>query len=290
MSDLKIALLQDKARKSAAEALDATETLVAEAAANGANVVCTQELFQTPYFCRTQDPALFDLAESVPGPTTERFQAIAKRHGVVLLLSLFERRAPGLHHNTAAIIDADGSYLGKYRKMHIPQDPGFEEKYYFSPGDLGFKAWDTKFGKIGVIICWDQWYPESARLTALQGAQVIFCPTAIGWLKGDGPEVRRAQRDSWLRVQQGHAVANACYFAAINRVGVEGQIEFWGSSFVCDFHGDFVAKASESKPETVYAECDFSAMETRRRMWPFFRDRRIDAYAPILKRFDDERN
>ena len=212
---------------------------------------------------------------------------VSKELDVVLVLSSFEKRAPGLHHNTAAIIDADGTFLGKYRKMHIPQDPGFEEKFYFTPGDIGFQAWNTKYGKIGVIICWDQWYPESARLTALKGAEIIFVPTAIGWLPEEKPLLGESQRNAWLNVQKGHAVANGCYYAAINRVGIEGETEFWGTSFVADYYGEFVAKASENETEILYADCDLKAMEDHRRIWPFFRDRRIDSYQNILKRFDD---
>ncbi len=284
---VKIALLQDKARASVDEAAAVTEAAIAEAAANGAKIICTQELFLTEYFCWKQDPAFFDLAHPVPSPLTERFQRVAAEHGTVLILSLFELRAPGLHHNTALVIDADGSLLGKYRKMHIPQDPGFEEKFYFAPGDLGFRAFDTKYGRIGVIICWDQWYPESARLTALKGAEIIFCPTAIGGLAEEGPALASLQRDAWLNVQRGHAVANGCYYAAVNRVGVEHGTRFWGSSFVCDYYGNHMVLGSEEDCAILYAECDFRAMEEHRRMWPFFRDRRIDAYDNLLRRFDD---
>ena len=288
MEKLKIALLQDMDRGGKANAAEQTERLVEQAAAKGAKIICTQELFLTDYFCDVQDTKFFDLAESVPGPTTERFQSLAKKLGVVIILSLFERRAPGLHHNTAAIIDADGSILGKYRKMHIPQDPSFEEKFYFAPGDTGFKAWDTKFGRIGVIICWDQWYPESARLTALDGAQIIFCPTAIGWLQEEKAALGERQRNAWINVQRGHAVANGCYYAAVNRTGTERGVEFWGTSFVADYCGEFIAKASESKTEILLADCDLKALEDHRRIWPFFRDRRIDAYTGIMKRFGND--
>ena len=284
---VKIALLQDKARASVAEAADVTESLIAEAAANGAKIICTQELFLTEYFCWKQDPAFFDLSQPVPSALTDRFRGIAAKHAVVLILSLFEFRAPGLYHNTAAVIDADGSFLGKYRKMHIPQDPGFEEKFYFAPGDLGFRAFDTKYGRIGVIVCWDQWYPESARLTALRGAKIIFCPTAIGGIAGEGAELAALQRDAWLNVQRGHAVANGCYYAAVNRVGVEHGTKFWGSSFVCDFYGNHMTLGPEEECAVLYAECDFRAMEEHRRMWPFFRDRRIDAYENLTRRFND---
>ena len=284
---VKIALLQDKARASVDEAAAVTEAAIAEAAANGAKIICTQELFLTEYFCWKQDPAFFDLSHPVPSALTDRFRGIAAKHAVVLILSLFEFRAPGLYHNTAAVIDADGSFLGKYRKMHIPQDPGFEEKFYFAPGDLGFRAFDTKYGRIGVIVCWDQWYPESARLTALRGAKIIFCPTAIGGIAGEGAELAALQRDAWLNVQRGHAVANGCYYAAVNRVGVEHGTKFWGSSFVCDFYGNHMTLGPEEECAVLYAECDFRAMEEHRRMWPFFRDRRIDAYENLTRRFND---
>jgi N-carbamoylputrescine amidase len=285
MNSIRIACLQSAARDTPAAAHDRTEALIRQAAAAGAQILCTQELFDTPYFCRTQDPALFNLAEPVPGPTTRRFQSLAKELGVTLILSLFEKRAPGLCHNTAVLLDADGSLLGRYRKMHIPQDPGFEEKFYFTPGDLGFRAWDTAFGRIGVIICWDQWYPESARLTAMHGAQIIFCPTAIGWLPDEKAELGAAQHNAWLRVQQGHAVANGCYYAAVNRTGTEGQTEFWGSSFISDYTGTLLAEAPADREDILIADCDLTALETHRRMWPFFRDRRIDAYAGLTQRF-----
>jgi len=285
MNTIRIACLQSRALGSSAEALAHTETLIRAAAAKGANILCTQELFPTPYFCRTQDPGFFDLAEPIPGATTEHFAGVARELGVVLILSLFERRAPGLYHNTAAVIDADGRLLGKYRKMHIPQDPGFEEKFYFTPGDLGFRAWDTAFGRIGVIICWDQWYPESARLTALHGAEIIFCPTAIGWLPEEKAALGQAQHHAWRTVQQGHAVANGCYYAAVNRVGLEGETEFWGQSFVADYTGQLLAEADSAHEEILLADCDLQVLETHRRMWPFFRDRRIDAFAGLQQRF-----
>lgn len=282
---IKIALLQDRAYADSGISMQAHEARIREAAENGANIICTQELCFTHYFCNVQDPGNFDLAIPIPGEVTERFSALAKELGVVLILSLFEHRAPGLAHNTAVVIDADGTLAGKYRKMHIPQDPGFEEKFYFTPGDLGFRAWDTKFGRIGVIICWDQWYPESARLTALDGAEIIFCPTAIGGIDSEPAELAALQRDAWLNVQAGHAVANGCYYAAVNRVGVEAGTKFWGTSFVCDFYGNRIAQAGTDETEILYAECDMTAMEEHRRMWPFFRDRRIDAYGNITRRF-----
>ena len=284
---IKIALLQNRGYDDQSQAIQACQRQIAEAAANGAKILCTQELFLSKYFCRTQNTDYFNLAEEIPAATTALFQQTAQKHGVVLILSLFERRAPGLYHNTAVVIDADGKLLGKYRKMHIPQDPGFEEKFYFTPGDLGFGAFDSAFGRIGVIICWDQWYPEAARLTALAGANIIFCPTAIGGLDNEGEELAQKQRQAWLSVQKGHAAANACYYAAVNRIGQEGEIKFWGSSFVADFYGQKIALANDHAEEILYAECDFQALEEHRRIWPFFRDRRIDAYGKITRRFDD---
>lgn len=285
---IRIALLQDKARSSVEEAIRVTLEKIRQAAEQGANIICTQELFLTEYFCRTQDPACFDLAQPIPGPVTERFAEAAKKYGVVLILSLFERRAPGLAHNSAVILDADGTLAGVYRKMHIPQDPGFEEKFYFSPGDTGFRAWDTKFGRIGVIICWDQWYPESARITALDGAEIIFCPTAIGGIASEPESLADLQRDAWRNVQRSHAVANGCYYAAVNRVGTEHGTKFWGSSFVLDFYGNEIVSGSRTETGVLLADCDLRAMEEHRRMWPFFRDRRIDAYGPILERWHEK--
>lgn len=283
----RIALIQTLASADPADNVARTLELIRRAAAGGAKVICTQEMFTTLYFCRTQDTAHFDLAEPMPGPTTETLRALAAELGVVIIAAAFEKRAPGLHHNTAAIIDADGALLGLYRKMHIPQDPGFEEKFYFTPGDLGFRAWKTRFGTIGVLICWDQWYPEAARLTALQGAEILFYPTAIGWLAGEKHTLGVAQHTAWETVQRGHAVANGCYVAAINRIGTEGETEFWGQSFVSDHCGQIIAKASPDQEEIVFADCDLKAMEDHRRIWPFFRDRRIDAYDGILKRWGD---
>ena len=240
---VRIGLIQVREQGSAEANLAYTLDRIRQAAAGGAQIICTQELFTTSYFCRTQDPALFDLAESVPGPTTDALAALAAELGVVIIGSLFERRAAGVYHNTAAVIDADGSYLGKYRKMHIPQDPGFEEKFYFTPGDLGYKVWDTHFGKISVLICWDQWYPEAARLAALAGAEILFYPTAIGWLPEEKAELGSAQHTAWETVQRGHAVANGCYVAAVNRTGTEGDTEFWGQSFVADFYGQVMERA-----------------------------------------------
>lgn len=283
----KIALLQMQVDECPQVNKDRTEQAIREAAAHGAQIICTQELFTTPYFCRTQDTACFDLAEEIPGEVTARHQSLARELGVVIVASGFERRAAGVYHNTAWVVDADGSFLGVYRKMHIPQDPGFEEKFYFTPGDLGYKVWKTRFGRIGVLICWDQWYPEAARLTALQGAEILFYPTAIGWLPEEKPLLGAAQHCAWETVQRGHAVANGCYVAAINRIGTEGESEFWGQSFVADFCGQIMEKAPVDQEAIVYAECDLKALEDHRRIWPFFRDRRIDSYGDITQRWID---
>ena len=281
----RIALIQTRADAAPAQNLRRTVGLIRQAADRGARIVCTQELFTTPYFCRTQDPGHFDLAEPMPGPLTDKLGVLASELGVVVVAAAFEKRAPGLYHNTAAVIDADGSLLGLYRKMHIPQDPGFEEKFYFTPGDLGFPAWRTRFGTIGVLICWDQWYPEAARLAALHGAEILFYPTAIGWLPEEKVALGAAQHCAWETVQRGHAVANGCYVAAVNRVCTEGATEFWGQSFVSDFCGQVVARAAPDREEIVLADCDLAALEAHRRMWPFFRDRRIDHYHGLTERW-----
>lgn len=265
---------------------------IREAAAKGAQVIVTQEMVSTLYFCQEEDHKYFDWAEPIPGPTTERLAKLAGELGVVIVASLFERRAPGLYHNTAAVLDADGAYLGKYRKMHIPDDPLFYEKFYFTPGDLGFKTFATKFCKVGVLICWDQWYPEAARLTALAGADLLVYPTAIGWHPSEKAKYGEAQYQSWETIQRAHGIANGCYVAAVNRVGKEvivGEgLEFWGQSFVSDPSGKVIAKASQDREETITAEIDLGTIETRRTHWPFLRDRRVDAYAPLTKRFLDE--
>jgi N-carbamoylputrescine amidase len=268
--------------------------LIGEAAGRGAAVVCLPELFRTPYFCQREDAALFDLAEPIPGPATHAVAAAARRHGVAVVASLFERRAPGIAHNTAVVIDADGSLAGVYRKMHIPDDPGYYEKYYFTPGDLGFKAVDTRAGRIGVLVCWDQWFPEAARLTALAGAEVIFYPTAIGWHPAEKQAEGEAQRDAWRTVQRGHAIANGVYVAAVNRVGLErpdpsaAGLEFWGTSFCCDPQGVVLAEAGTAGEQVLVVEIDRARLEYVRRNWPFLRDRRIDAYGGLTKRFLDE--
>jgi len=269
-----------------------------QAAAKGAQIVCLPELFQTQYFCQREDAALFDLAEHIPGPATEKLAAAAKQLGIVLIASLFEKRAPGVYHNTAVMIDADGSLRGIYRKMHIPDDPLYYEKYYFTPGDLGFKAFDTQVGRVGTLVCWDQWYPEGARITALQGAQVLFYPTAIGWHPAEKKEFGIAQHDAWQTIQRAHAIANGVYVAVVNRVGFEqgdirgnkapGQgLEFWGGSFITDPFGRVIAQASHDKEEILLGEVDLRALEDIRRNWPFLRDRRVDSYAPITSRLID---
>lgn len=281
----RIALLQSGTFSSKEESLEHHVRLIRDAAAEGAQIVVTQELFLTPYFCTVEDTALFDLADKLPGPLTDLLGNLAGELGIVLIASLFEHRGPGLYHNTAAIFDADGSLMGLYRKNHIPQDPGFEEKFYFTPGDLGYPVWDTKFGKLGVLICWDQWYPEAARLMALAGAQVLIYPTAIGWLPSEKAELGKAQHCAWETVQRGHAVANGCFVAAVNRSGTHDGTEFWGQSFIANPYGEIVAKAGVTLEETLTYDLNFDEVENFRRIWPFFRDRRIDSYSDILKRW-----
>ena len=276
------------------ENMKKTLSWVDKAAKEGAQVICLPELYRSQYFCQKEDFNTFDLAETIPGPSTEVFQKAAKENNVAIVVPIFEKRAPGIYHNSAVIIDADGKILGVYRKMHIPDDPGFYEKYYFTPGDLGFKSFKTKFGNIGTLICWDQWYPEGARLTALQGAEVLFYPTAIGWHPSEKDKYGKEQRDSWITIQRSHAIANGVYVASVNRTGFEQPVKeqagiiFWGSSFICDPQGVILAQASEDKEEVIIAEVDLNHLETIRRNWPFLRDRRIDAYGDITKRYLDE--
>lgn len=260
-----------------------------EAAKKGAKIVCLQELFCSQYFCQTEDIELFKLAESIPGPSTEALSKVARKNKVVIVASLFEKRTAGLYHNTAVIIDADGKIAGKYRKMHIPDDPLYYEKFYFTPGDLGFQTHDTRYGKVGALVCWDQWFPEAARLTALSGAQFLFYPTAIGWLPDEDPEMNLAQHSAWETIQRGHAIANGVYVVVVNRVGREGKLNFWGQSFVADPFGRIIAKASADQEETLIAECDLSKVEITRQNWPFLRDRRIDAYDGLSYRFGDQK-
>lgn len=260
---------------------------IEEAAAKGASIICLQELFRSLYFCQSEDASRFDLAEPIPGPTTEALAAAASRHGVAIVGSLFERRAAGLYHNTAVMFERDGSISGVYRKMHIPDDPLYYEKYYFTPGDLGFRSFPAAGAQIGTLVCWDQWFPEAARLTAIAGAQVLFYPTAIGWHHSEKAEHGTAQHQAWELIQRSHAVANGVFVAVANRVGTEEGLEFWGGSFVADPFGRILAKASHDREEVLVVECDLDLIETTRRNWPFLRDRRIDAYGGILKRAID---
>ncbi|WP_373432555.1 carbon-nitrogen hydrolase [Geothrix sp. 21YS21S-2] len=280
------------------ENLRRAAAFVVEAASRGAQVVCLPELFQTQYFCQREDIALFDLAESIPGPATDLLGEVARTCGVVILASLFERRAAGLYHNTLAVLETDGAIKGLYRKMHIPDDPLYYEKFYFTPGDLGFKAHDTTFGRLGTLVCWDQWYPEGARLTAMMGASVLFYPTAIGWHPAEKAEYGESQYDAWRTIQRGHAIANGVFVAGVNRVGFEtgnirgdeapGQgLEFWGGSFLADPFGRILAQASHDKEEILIGDIDLELLETTRRNWPFLRDRRIDAYGDLPRRYLD---
>jgi N-carbamoylputrescine amidase len=286
-SNVTIGLIQMAMTPDPDDNLARAETQLRAAAARGARILCLPELFRTPYFCRSQDTAHFALAEPMPGPVTERLGRLAAELDAVVIAPYFERRAAGIYHNSAAVLDADGSLLGRYRKMHIPQDPGFEEKFYFTPGDLGYLCWQTRHGNIGVLICWDQWYPEAARLTALAGADILFYPTAIGWLAEEKEVLGAAQHNAWQTVQRGHAVANGCHVAAINRCGREGATEFWGRSFVANPYGEVIAEAATDRAETLVVDCDLQAAEEFRRIWPFFRDRRVDSYGDIGRRFRD---
>lgn len=287
----RIGLVQMRMGSEPAANLDAAIAGIREAAARGAQIVCLPELFRTRYFCQREDAALFDLAEPIPGPTSDVLARVARALRVVVVASLFERRAAGVYHNTAVILDADGTERGRYRKMHIPDDPLFYEKFYFTPGDLGFRAFDTAVGRVGTLVCWDQWYPEAARLTALAGADVLFYPTAIGWHPREKAEYGEAQVTAWQVMQRAHAIANGVYVAAVNRVGHEGAadggIEFWGASFVSDPFGIVLAEASRTDEAVLVVDCDRAHQEDIRRNWPFLRDRRIDAYAPITKRLLD---
>lgn len=293
-----VGLLQMSASSDPDKNLQRAIDKIHQAAARGAQVICLPELFQTQYFCQREDSALFDLAEPVPGPTTNKLSAVAQQLGIVLIASIFERRAAGVYHNTAAIFDADGTLRGLYRKMHIPDDPLYYEKFYFTPGDLGFRAFDTAVGRVGTLVCWDQWYPEGARLTALQGAHVLFYPTAIGWHPAEKAEFGQVQHDAWRTVQRAHAIANGVYVAVVNRVGHEtgdirgnaapgAGLEFWGGSFLCDPFGRVLAEGSHDKEEILTGEVDLRSLEEVRRNWPFLRDRRIDSYAPITNRLID---
>ncbi len=287
----RIGLVQTSCSTDPEENLAKAERKIREAAAQSAQVICLQELFRSQYFCREENAELFSLAETIPGPSTYRIGQIARELGVVVVASLFEKRAAGLYHNTAAVLGADGELQGVYRKMHIPDDPLYYEKFYFTPGDLGFLNFDTRFGRIGVQVCWDQWYPEGARATSMLGASVLFYPTAIGWHPHEKAQYGESQRDAWRTIQRAHAIANGVYVAAVNRIGFEGTpdngLEFWGSSFVADPSGQIIADASVDKEEILIAEIDPKRCDEVRRNWPFFRDRRIDAYTPILQRWRD---
>ena len=263
-----------------------------QAGRDGAQIICTQELFRSQYFCQAEKHEYFKLAERIPGPSVEAFQKVARRHKAVVIASLFEKRAEGLYHNTAVVIDADGSFLGIYRKMHIPDDPLYYEKFYFTPGDTGFRVWNTRYGRLGVLVCWDQWYPEGARLTALQGAEILFYPTAIGWHPSEKAEYGPNQHGAWEIIQRSHAVANGCYVAAVNRIGTETPeggdgIEFWGQSFVAGTSGQILGKASVDRPENLMVEVDLEKVDVTRTHWPFLRDRRIDAYGDLTRRYID---
>ena len=289
---VKLGLIQTACTSNARANLNKTLALVEGAAKRGAQIISTQELFRSQYFCQSEDYTNFELAEPIPGPSTEAFQKLARKYKVVIIASLFEKRAAGVYHNTAAIIDAGGALLGKYRKMHIPDDPLYYEKFYFTPGDLGFRAWQTRYGKIGVLVCWDQWYPEAARLTALQGAQILFYPTAIGWHPAEKKSHGARQHSAWELIQRGHAVANGCYVAVANRIGLERPaggdgIEFWGQSFVAGTSGEILSKASANQEEILIVPVDFAQVDTTRTHWPFLRDRRIDAYGGLMQRLLD---
>ena len=289
---VQVGLIQTSCSEKAAENLKKTLAQTERLAKDGAQIICTQELFRSQYFCQSEDHDNFDLAETIPGPSTEAFQKIAKKYKSVIVASLFEKRAAGVYHNTAVIIDADGALLGRYRKMHIPDDPLFYEKFYFTPGDLGFKAWQTRYAKIGVLICWDQWFPEGARLTAMQGAEILFYPTAIGWHPKEKKEYGANQHGAWEIIQRSHAVANGCYVASANRIGLERPvggdgIEFWGQSFIAGTSGQIIAKASVDTEENQLVPLDLGKVDVTRTHWPFLRDRRIDAYGDLTKRLID---
>ncbi len=285
--NVNLSLIQMRCHSDPAANLDKAEERIAEAAKLGANVICLQEVFNTHYPCQSEDHCNFDLAEEIPGPTSERLGRLAKQHSVVITCSIFERRAPGLYHNTAITFDVDGQMVGKYRKMHIPDDPLYYEKFYFTPGDLGFTTAQTRYGCLGVGVCWDQWYPEAARLFALHGAQILLYPTAIGWIDGEKEEYGTAQHDSWETAMRAHAIANGIFVGAANRCGQEGKIEFWGQSFVAGPSGQLLHRASAGDEEIVMVECDLRLQDVVRTHWPFLRDRRIDAYGDLTRRYVD---
>jgi len=290
-ASVRVGLVQMRCAEDPAENMQKALEMTGEAIAKGAQVVCLQELFRSRYFCQSEDDAHYALAESVPGPSTDAFAALAKEHSAAIVVSLFEKRAPGLYHNTTAVVDRDKGYIGKYRKMHIPDDPRYYEKYYFTPGDLGFRTFATECATLGVLICWDQWYPEAARLTAMQGADILFYPTAIGWHPEEKASVNKAQHDAWQTMQRAHAIANGCYVVSVNRTGFEpdptgkGGLEFWGQSFIAAPDGSLVCLAPPDEECVMVETLDLGALARQRHGWPFFRDRRIDAYGELTKRF-----
>ena len=283
-----VGLIQMSAAEDSGSNLAKAEARIRAAAKKGAQIVCLQELFRSRYFPQVEDAQKFNLAETIPGPTTEALSQAARANGMVIVSSIFEKRSAGIYHNTAVVIDADGAILGKYRKMHIPDDPCYYEKFYFTPGDLGFPCFQTRYAKIGVLVCWDQWFPEAARLVALAGAEILFYPTTIGWLKSEPRSVAQAQKSAWELIQRGHAVANGIYVAVVNRVGREGDLKFWGSSFVADPFGEIVTRAGGDREALLIARCDLGKIDETRRNWPFLRDRRIDAYGALTTRFLDQ--
>ena len=283
-AQVKIALIQMSAGEYPDANLKSAVVHILAAALKGAQVVCLQELFRSRYFCQSEDQRNFQLAETIPGPTTELLGTVARQKEIVIVAPLFEKRSAGIYHNTAVVIDADGSIAGKYRKMHIPDDPLYYEKFYFTPGDLGFPSFETRYARIAALVCWDQWFPEAARLAALSGAQILFYPTAIGWIPREPRKVAQNQRDAWELIQRSHAVANGVYVASVNRVGREGKLKFWGHSFVAGPFGEIVARAGGERDERLIVECDLGKIEETRQNWPFLRDRRIDAYGPLQSR------
>ena len=283
-----VGLVQMSAAEAPAANLAKAIGRIESAAKKGAEIVCLQELFRSRYFPQVEDAEKFKLAEPIPGPTTDALRRVARSKRIVIVSSIFERRSAGVFHNTAVVIDADGSMVGKYRKMHIPDDPGYYEKFYFTPGDLGFPGFQTRYAKIGVLVCWDQWFPEAARLVSMAGAEIIFYPTAIGWLAGEPRAAAKAQKNGWETIQRAHAVANGVYVAAVNRVGREGKITFWGSSFIADPAGEIVARSGGDEEDVLVARCDLKKIDATRQNWPFLRDRRIDAYGGLTARFLDD--
>jgi len=290
MSKVKIGMVQMSCSADKDENIKKAISKIREAAGKGAQIICLQELFTSLYFCDVEDYENFRLAEPIPGPTTDSLKTVAKELGVVIIASLFEKRAHGIYHNTTAVIDADGEYLDKYRKMHIPDDPAYFEKFYFTPGDLGYKVFKTRFATIGVLICWDQWYPEAARITSLMGAEILFYPTAIGWATSQDDSTNREQYNAWQTIQRSHAIANGIHVVSVNRVGFEqeGRMKFWGGSFIANPFGSLIVQASHDKEEAIVHELDTEATDRYRTHWPFMRDRRIDSYQPITKRYIDE--